>query len=363
MKTSRTRKPAIHVLAKPASRAKSAATPATKPTHKAAHRRRDIGVAPAAPPAVEPAVPAIFSAAPLAIAPAAITGIATTYAGLVVQPPQYNPASGQAAFNVLAPNRAALTKVQVARIDIQAGALAALGAYGFAKQASAVLAQFQAMGKAGLFLMTTLEDLKTAALAALYAFNQAEMAGSYATDAMVPATLVAQASAVEKRMQARCEYAFANDPTVKPLLDMLRPGTGYNDLANDLLGYASIYESKKAQIVATNDPNYRATDLADAKSYAGQLLACLTSSMTPKAKVAYDQLQRLWTLLAAIYAEVQATGLFILRFDPQRHARFPSMTSIARATRSKKKAAAAAPAAPVPQIGGAAASANPVVKA
>ena len=73
---------------------------------------------------------------------------------------------------------------------------------------------------------------------------------------------------------------------------MLRPGTGYNDLANDLLGYASIYETHKADMAAlTADPNYKATDLADAKDLAGQLFAYLAEAMSPSAKAAYDALQ------------------------------------------------------------------------
>jgi hypothetical protein len=348
MKTTREKKPAIHARVKPVEHrkpaAKKAAAPAKKPSKKASRARPAVVIARAAPPVVAPPVLPALSPAPLAVAPATATGISSSYANVVVQAPAYDPASGLSAFNALAPNRAALTKVQVAHVDIQAGAMVALGAYAFVMQVPALCAQFQKLAAAGLFLMPTLSNLKTASFAAVYAFNQAEVAGAYATNATVPAAIISEASAVEKRMQARCEYVFANDPTVRPLLDMLRPGTGYNDLANDLLGYASIYESKKSQIATTNDPNYLPTDLADAKSYAGQILSYLTASMNPKAKAAYDQLQQSWTLLLSIYAEVQAAGLWLLRFDPQRATRFPSLTTMARATATRKKKTATAPA-------------------
>lgn len=293
------------------------------------------GAAPASP--QQPVTPTAF-----AVAPAGVVGLAQSYSGLVVQPPQYDPASGLAAFDALAPNRAALSTVPAIRVDVQAAALVALGVYGFATQATQVYAQLKALNKAGLFSLSTLSGLKTAGIAAIYAFNQAETAGAFKTDAVVPAQLVAEATAVEQRMKARCEYVFPNDPEVTPLLDMLRPGTGYNDLANDLLGYASIYESQKAKIAATNDPNYVATDLADAKSYAGQILAYLTAAMGPQTATVYDALQRSYALLGTIYAEVQAVGLMLVRFDPQGHTRFPSLTSAVRAAAPKRTKKAAA---------------------
>ena len=291
---------------------------------------------------------------PLAVAPAAVVSLPASYAGLEVQPPQYDPTTGQTAFGTLAPNRAAIpaSKIVVARVDVQAAALVALGAYGFLTQATVLHAQLQALDSAGLFLMSTLTDLETAAFAALYAFSQVETVGAFTTAAIVPPTLAAQASAVEKRMKARCEYVFSNDPTVRPLLDMLRPGTGYSDLANDLLGYASIYAAHKTQIEATNDPNYVATDVADAETYAGQLLACLSAAMGPTTRAAFDDLQASWTLLLEIYAEVRTVALALMRFDAKASARFPSLTSAARARAVTKKTntpgtpAPAAPTAP-----------------
>jgi hypothetical protein len=310
-----------------------------------------------------PTPPQSVTPSAFAVAPAGVIGVVQSYSGLVVQPPQYDPASGQAAFNALAPNRAALSKVTVARVDVQATALVALGVYGFVTQATQLHAQFQALDGAGLFSTSTLEGLKTAGLAAIYAFNQAESEGAFKTDAVVPAQLVADASVVEQRMKTRCEYVFPNDPEVTPLLDMLRPGTGYNDLANDLLGYASIYESQKAKIVATNDPNYVATDLADAKSYAGQILAYLTAAMGPQAATAYDALQRSYTLLSAIYTEVRAVGLMLVRFDPQGHTHFPSLTSAVRAAAPKRTKKTAAATGAVQPAAAAAAGASPAAGA
>jgi hypothetical protein len=288
-------------------------------------------------------------AVPLTVAPAAVVGLAATYAGVIMQSLAYDPTAGKAAFDALAPNRAAIAtdKQSPLRIDVQAAALVAYAAYGFMTQVPALQAGFQSLDDAGLFLMTTATALETTSLAALYAFSQAETAGAFDTDAIVPPALAAQASVVEKRMQKRCEYVFADDPTVSPLLDMLRPGVGYSDLANDLLGYASIYADHKTQIASANDPNYVATDLSDAQSLAGQLLACVAASMGPTSKSANEALQQSWTLLRTTYAEVRTVGLMLLRFDPNADARFPSLTSATRAPKAtSKKTPSAPPAAP-----------------
>ncbi len=343
------------------SKAKAAAKAApAKPATKAAPAK-----APKAAPKRKKAAPTTPAAGPLAIAPAAVTNLPATYAGIAVQPPKYDPTTGKAAFDGLATRLSAIPADQViaARADVQGMALVALGVYGFVEQATAVQKQFEALDAAGLFSTSTLQDLEQVALAALYAFTQAEAAGAFATSATVPAALVTQAKQVEARMQKRCEYALETDPEVAPILDMLRPGTGHADLANDLLGYADIYETHHAQIAVAGDPNYVATDMADARSLAGQIMAYMTSAMTPKASQAYDQMQRAWTLLKATYAEVQEAGLWLLRFDPKRHQRFPSLLTAVRAPKAKKAAAPAAGAAAAPAPATTAAKAAPVASA
>jgi hypothetical protein len=128
----------------------------------------------------------------------------------------------------------------------------------------------------------------------------------------------------------------AFNPHAGPILRRLSPGTGFLDRANDLLGYAEIYASKK-DIVSKDPVHYRATDVADAKRMAGQILAALGAGMTPAAREWYDVLRRGWTLLRPVYREVQELGLRFLRLDPRREERFPSLFVMGRTGQGRKR--------------------------
>jgi len=120
------------------------------------------------------------------------------------------------------------------------------------------------------------------------------------------------------------------------LLEKPRPGNGHQDLALDLLGYADIYTARPKE-VAADTTNYRATDIGDARRVAGEILSHLAAAQSPKARDAYDLLQRAWTWLLRVYAEVQEVGRCLLRYDPRRDERFPSLFAAAKAGRPRKK--------------------------
>jgi hypothetical protein len=124
------------------------------------------------------------------------------------------------------------------------------------------------------------------------------------------------------------------------ILDVLRPGTSYLDRANDLLGYAKVYEAEPG--VVSKDTKYTPTQIAEARRMAGEILAALSAAMTPKAREWYDLLQRAWTLATKMYFEVQEAGTFLLRYDPRREERFPSLCAVARGGGPKKKGKKAA---------------------
>jgi hypothetical protein len=176
----------------------------------------------------------------------------------------------------------------------------------------------------------------------LFTYAQAEAAGAFATDAKVPAVVISTAVEIEARMQDLCQYKFKRDEQIRPLVDLLRPGTGHRDLAGDLIGYADIYDMRPEE-VASDTTNYRPTDAAEARRLAGEIYAHIAASMTPKAREAYTLLLRAWTLLFEVYTEVQRVGLYLLRCDPGRDERFPSLYAVARSPRSKSVKSPAAP--------------------
>ncbi|WP_437669259.1 hypothetical protein [Sorangium sp. So ce131] len=170
----------------------------------------------------------------------------------------------------------------------------------------------------------------------IHTYRQADAAGAFRTETKVPAGVDRQAAEVEARMQKVCEHYFDDDPELGPVVRRLSPGTGHLDRANDLLGYAEIYEAQ-ADVMSKDPKHYRATDVADARRLAGEIMSALALVMTPRARASYELLQRAWTLLVALYFEVQTVGLCLLRYDPQRNERFPSLYAAGRAGRPRRR--------------------------
>src|SRR5262249_34700596 len=153
---------------------------------------------------------------------------------------------------------------------------------------------------------------------------QADKARGNASEAMLPADLVQLATGIEGRMQKCCEYYFADDPALGPEIARLRAGSGYRDLAGDLMGYAAIYRDK-LDVVKHDKKHSRATALGDAVKTGEAILKALADSMGPDLKEASDLLARAWTLLLAIYAEVSATGRWLERSETGVDALYPSL--------------------------------------
>lgn len=256
-------------------------------------------------------------------------------------PPIYGPAAGKKALEALAPALEAIPEREIVtlRVDVEAATYAALGVAGFLASPQ-VQARFARLPKEELD-MTAVTGLEAACFATLYALAEARAAGALETDVKVPAEIVAEAAAVETRMQTLCEYQFSDDPELKPELDRLRPGVGHRDLANDLLGYARIYDLRHA-VVKADQKYYRPGDAMRARELAGTIIQALSSALTPRARAAYDQYARAWTLLHRRYGEVRAAGTWLFRADPACNERFPSLFSAARPNggRPKKQAPA-----------------------
>lgn len=261
----------------------------------------------------------------------------------------YDSVAGAEALAALRPALAAIAPedVDTARLDVEAAAYAALS---IAKlvQSDDVRPRFAEL-PARAFEMANADGLAPAALAALAALEAAQDEGAQDTEAKVPPALAAEAAEIEQRMQTVCEYHLSDDPEIAPLLDRLRPGTGYRDLLNDLKGYARIYE-RRADVVKTDTKNYRPGDLKRARELAAILGQAFFDTMSPRAREAYDTCARCWTVLSARYEEVRQTGLWLFRADPHRDQLFPSLYVAGRpgVGRPRRSQGAAPPEAPAP---------------
>ena len=201
-----------------------------------------------------------------------------------------------------------------------------------------------------LFDHALLAALPDAAMGVLYAYDEAARVGAFTSQAQVPAALIESAVQVEGRMQRVCDYLLGDDPVEGPVVPALRPGTGHRDLANDLLGYAGLYE-RNPETVAADPKHYQPTDLAKAREHAGAILGALASGQSPEARQWSGKVARVWTYLDAVYREVASTGLWLLRADPHGADRFPSLYAGARLGHGRAKAWAKG-AAPTPPAGG-----------
>lgn len=244
-------------------------------------------------------------------------------------PPVYGPEAGKESLDSLGDELARIGSSEIAnlRADTEAATYAALGVAGFVA-APEVNARFARLPEEELD-MTVVNGLASACFATLYALAEARAAGALESEAKVAPEVAAEAAEVEGRMQALCEYYFSDDREIGPELDRLRPGVGHRDLANDLLGYARIC-SLRPDVVKADQKHYRATDVGRARALAGILIQALSAAMTPRARVAYDNYTRAWTLLCRRYDEVRAAGLWLFRADPARDERFPSLFAMGR---------------------------------
>ncbi|MGK3966024.1 hypothetical protein WMF38_17810 [Sorangium sp. So ce118] len=283
---------------------------------------------------------------PLAFAPPVVTTLSAQLAGFTAEPHGYDPKLAEDLVAAYRPRLTAITpdRLEVPRVDVESVSRALLTVHALT-QAPPLLALYRGAATQGEFQLDNLDHLKALALILLHAYRQADAAGAFTSGAKLSAALDKESAEVESRLQKVCEHFFGDDPEIGPVLRRLSAGTGYLDRAYDLLGYADIYQAKH-DVVSTDPVHYRATDLADARRLASQMLAVLGAALSPKAREAYDMLQRAWTLARPLYVEVQELGLRFLRYDPQRDARFPSLYVVGRAGQGRKrtKKAAAAPA-------------------
>jgi hypothetical protein len=265
------------------------------------------------------------------------------------EPPTYHPDAGKKALLALTTELDAFAESDLTtlKVDVEAATYAALGVAGFIAD-PLVHARFARLPKEE-FDLGNVDGLGPSCFATLYALGEARAAGALETEAKVAPQTQADAAEVEKRMQAVCEYYLSDDLEIKPELDRLRPGNGNRDIANDLLGYARIYDLRPG-VVKTDPKNYRPDDAAKARELAGKIIQALSASMTPKARVAYDRYVRAWTRLNRCYDEVRPTGLWLYRRDPLKEQRFPSLFAAGRPNVGRPKKQTEAPTPPVGDV-------------
>ena len=306
----------------------------SKPTKSSKPKVHEITKA-SAPPAAKP-FPA--GADPLTVAPSAIASIAAALASFSPTAATYDAVKAKALVETYRPRLTAIdpSRIITPRLDVDAAARALLAVHATVTQAPGLYAQLQQLDAAKQIDIASVDSLGDLTMVLMFAYREATEAGAFKTSAKIPEALDTASATLEAEMQKVCEHNFGDHPVHGVVLDTLHPGTSYLDRANDLLGYAKIYEAEPVNVA--KDTKYKTTHVTDARKLAGEILAALSAAMTPKAREWYDLLQRAWTLTTKMYFEVQEAGTFLLRYDPRREERFPSLYAVARGGGRPKKA-------------------------
>ncbi len=252
-----------------------------------------------------------------------------------------DPAAAEKAFlglksSLLALNADHLTAVNV---DVQRAAITACAVGRWLKQPD-VRARFATL-PAKEFKIAHVDDLESVALAAWHITIELLTAGSGSSEAMLPISLVEDATVVKQRMLALLEYYLSDHPVDSKEVASIKAGTGYADLASDLLRLAKLYR-KHAAAVALDTKHYVATDAHDAKKHGMEIVKLLGDAKNMDEKAWTDLLARAWTLLNMTYDEVSAAGEWLFRHEGGAE-RFPSLYVSGRAGGRPRKKAPAAP--------------------
>jgi len=263
-----------------------------------------------------------------------------------LEPLTPDPEAAKKAFDAMLPRMKALPREALARvnIDIRQAVITSL-AVSRAVAAPEMKKRFALLHK-DLFDPAHLTDLEPLALATSHAQVELAAARAQTVEAKLPVDLVDAATEVKARMLELCAYVFKRHPKLSREVDDIRTGTGYKDLALDILRLAKIYEDEHAT-VSKDVVNYRSEDPSAARTPEQRITTELGEAQSAEEKRWVDLTARAWVLLRDAYGEVQSAGLFIFQHeDPEEM--FPSLYArTARAgSRGKGKSAPEAQAAP-----------------
>jgi hypothetical protein len=194
-----------------------------------------------------------------------------------------------------------------------------------------VLARFASL-PAGEFDIQHVHRLETAALATWYASLMLRSA-SVTAGVKIPESVVVEATALKHMMLKVLEYNLGHDANLNTELADIRQGTGYMDLASDLMRLATLYRAHAADL-ATDVRHYQADSAETAGRFAQAIHQVLGDGRDTSARYWSNYMPRAWSLLVTTYEEVAAAGRWLFRHE-NGEARFPSLYTIGRQRRRR----------------------------
>jgi hypothetical protein len=150
----------------------------------------------------------------------------------------------------------------------------------------------------------------------------------------IPESVMNDGMALKQLMIKVIEYNLGHDEDVVAELRDIREGTGYVDLASDLVRLVALYQAH-AQALAVDVRHYKATDADLAGRTAQAIHQVLGDGRNVSARYWNHYLTRAWSLLVITYGEVSAAGRWLFRHENGEE-RFPSLYTVGRQRRSRR---------------------------
>lgn len=232
----------------------------------------------------------------------------TPAAGPLLPPREIDVTQFEAAYGRVLPQAQALSAVSPFNVDLQVASLVALKV-AQAVSAPALRQRFSNLARSGEFKDAPVEALADLAMATWYARYRGIHADT-SSAGPPPTELSSRGFKLRGQMLRVLEYNLEDNAEVMKKVAIIRTGSGYLDLANDLKAVADLY-TEHAKELAGDQRRYRAEDAVEAQQVASALLTYLGSGVDAP-KVGWTEIQaRCWTLLDQAYSEVRRGGIFL----------------------------------------------------
>ncbi|HEU4406875.1 MAG TPA: hypothetical protein VFS43_16530 [Polyangiaceae bacterium] len=255
----------------------------------------------------------------------------------------------QGAFEEMRPEIEAVQEADVAprRVNMQRAA-AVVQTVATRDAAPERRAEFEKLATVALYDITLLVRLVKLALAAWFV-REMQLESQYrASNASVPEAIIQRAQARRAAMIRVIEYWARGVAEIVTLLELVRTGSGHQDLANDLRVLARIYRRPDFQgLVSPGAPDYDPADAGEAERLAEAIIRGLGLSEQSEAERWSSLADRTWTLLSRAYEEHRSKGILLFGSREDVAVTYPSLTSAVRSATPRRRA----PEAPAPGDG------------
>jgi hypothetical protein len=180
-----------------------------------------------------------------------------------------------------------------------------------------------------VFDAKALDLLVPAARAVIYTRARLATSAARASDALVPAPLVEEATALKAFLLKLLDYHVGAIEADE--LAAIRVGTGFEDMALDFDRLSEL--TSMHQSVLARDPYYRSTLASEALQIADRIRKALGITASEKNRSPQEDAARAWTLFVQTYEEVAAAGRFLWRKSGGEE-KFPSLFKVGRSNRT-----------------------------